>query len=288
MQTLSTHKITTLVTFVFMLVISFNGAAQDDKAALVDQIIQQSSIKIAVQGIPQQLAQLPQMFPISADDQGAFVEDFMVELSSHYNETDALSSMRRYFIENGEMAKLLEIQTWLVSPMGRRVTQTELLSQQQIDVTKLQHFMQSYKPKEGDIRHQQYIRLVNSLDLGSKVFSLLEDLAPKMFDIFAQHSSTATGLSREKAESASVLFQEQLSEMKANFDAAVGPQMATAMAYQFQDLSDDELTAYANFAETEAGQHFYDLTLMSSTDYSSEWVLNILPGLAQKLEAVSH
>jgi hypothetical protein len=288
MQTLSTHKITTLVTFVFMLVISFNGAAQDDKAALVDQIIQQSSIKIAVQGIPQQLAQLPQMFPISADDQGAFVEDFMVELSSHYNETDALSSMRRYFIENGEMAKLLEIQTWLVSPMGRRVTQTELLSQQQIDVTKLQHFMQSYKPKEGDIRHQQYIRLVNSLDLGSKVFSLLEDLAPKMFDIFAQHSSTATGLSREKAESASVLFQEQLSEMKANFDAAVGPQMAIAMAYQFQDLSDDELTAYANFAETEAGQHFYDLTLMSSTDYSSEWVLNILPGLAQKLEAVSH
>jgi hypothetical protein len=286
MQAPFINKMAILIAVVTLLLVTVNAQAQEDKVAIVDQIMQQSSIKITVQGIPQQLAQMPQMLPISAKDQAAFVDEFTAELASSFNEADALRSMRDYFVENGDTAKLLEIQQWLTSPVGQRVTQVELLSQQQIDIAKLQKFMQRYRPEKQNERHQQYIRLVSALALSDKIFTLLETLAPKVFDIFAQNSPDAKELQKSVTGNAADAFQKKLGGMKKSFNAAVGPQMVTAMAFQLQDLSDEELSAYANFMETDAGKHFNDLALRSSIDYSTEWVLNILPNLIQNLEAI--
>lgn len=275
-----------LITLIAALLITFNAAAQDDKAALVDNIIQQSSIKIVVQSIPQQLAQLPQMLPINVGDQAAFIDDFMAEMSSSYNDANALNFMRRYFIDNGDSAKLSEIQAWLISPVGKRVTQTELLSQQQVDLPKLQKFIQRYKPDDQNERHQYYTRLVNALGLGDRIFALLENLAPKMFDLFLQDSPNVEGLGQGQSDDLSASFKKRLSDMKQSFNASVGPQMIAATAFQFQELSLDELKAYTRYMETDAGQHFNDLSLNSSIEYSTEWVLNMLPGLIQNLEAI--
>jgi hypothetical protein len=63
-------------------------------------------------------------------------------------------------------------------------------------------------------------------------------------------------------------------------------QMIASMAYQFRDVSDEELSAYVEYMRTEAGQHFLDLSLYSSVEYTTDWMLNTLPNVMKRLEAV--
>lgn len=276
-----------LVSFIstITLLLAFNASAQNTKDILVDDIIQQSTIKIAVQGIPQQLAQIPQMLPVDPENQSAFVEDFMIEISNNFNEAEALNSIRQYFIDNGDEQKLEQIKTWLTSPMGRRITQAELLAQQQVDFVAMQTFMQSYKPEGDDKeRHQQFKKLFDTLNLTDKVFALMETLVPKMFAVMTESSDTLKALDADQLNQA---FQQQLGGMKQNLGAVMEPQMIAAMAYQYRDLSATELNAYTEFMKTEAGEHFLDLSLYSGIDYTTEWMLEFMPRVMQKLDTVA-
>ncbi|TDF36479.1 hypothetical protein EYS14_17285 [Alteromonadaceae bacterium M269] len=284
---ISLRNYTAALTASLLLLLSFTTYAQDKNAALVDDIMEQSSIKISIQSIPQQLAQIPQMLPISEEDKPEFLEKFMGEIAANYNEADAFNHIRNYFIENGDAEKLKGVQEWLVSPMGRRITQAELISQQQLDFAKLQAFMQSYKPAgDDDPRHQQLVQLVDTLDLGNRIFALFETLVPKMFDVMLENSPALKELNAAGTENFSENFKQQLGAMKGGFDAAMSSQMIASMAFQFRDLSNEELAAYAAFMKTEAGQHFLDLSLHSGIEYTTEWMLNTLPNVMQTLEAV--
>ena len=283
MHTLLKNKALAITTLISTLVFTAFSIAEENKAALVDEIIHQSSIKIAVQSIPQQLAQIPQMLPVSEEDKPKFLENFMGEIASNYNEADALNAIRNYFIENGDVEKLKEVQQWLTSPMGRRITQAELLNQQ-LDIAKFQAFLQAYKPSNDSKRRQEELVQLNEvLDFGNRIFALFETLVPKMFNAMSEASPT---LEQENAEDFSSNFKQQLGVMREGFREAMSSQMIASMAYQFRDVSDEELSAYVEYMRTEAGQHFLDLSLYSSVEYTTDWMLNTLPNVMKRLEAV--
>jgi hypothetical protein len=283
MHTLLKNKALAITTLISTLVFTAFSIAEENKAALVDEIIHQSSIKIAVQSIPQQLAQIPQMLPVSEEDKPKFLENFMGEIASNYNEADALNAIRNYFIENGDVEKLKEVQQWLTSPMGRRITQAELLNQQ-LDIAKFQAFLQAYKPSNDSKRRQEELVQLNEvLDFGNRIFALFETLVPKMFNAMSEASPT---LEQENAEDFSSNFKQQLGVMREGFREAMSSQMIASMAYQFRDVSDEELSAYVKYMRTEAGQHFLDLSLYSGVEYTTDWMLNTLPNVMKRLEAV--
>jgi hypothetical protein len=287
MHVIKLNKTLFFVALISILFTSIRAKAEQDKAVLVDQILQQSSIKIALESLPQQLSQLPHMLPISPEDKSGFMENFMQELSANYNEAEALNAIRQYFITHGEVDKLTEIQVWLSSPIGRRVTQAELLmSQQQLDFVKLQHFMQSYKPTTDPERHLLITQIVEALNLTETIFSLMENLAPKMFDVIASNSPSIKELGANTAEDFSKVLTEQLGEMKENLGEAMNTQMTSAIAFQLQEISTSELSAYTDYMVSDAGKHYINLSLYSSIEYSTDWMLDALPRLMESIEAV--
>jgi hypothetical protein len=74
--------------------------------------------------------------------------------------------------------------------------------------------------------------------------------------------------------------------MKEGLGEAMNSQMVSAMAFQLQELSVSELSAYTDYMISGAGKHYVDLTLQSGIEYSTNWILDALPRLMESIEAV--
>lgn len=251
-------------------------AGPASKQELVDSVINLSSIKISINSIPSQLSQIPAMIPVDEQDKGELMEVFMAELSAGFNEADALNSIEQYFMQHGEKAKLAAIVEWLSSPEGKAVTQIELLGLS-VDPMEANNFIMGFNPASYDAARLSAIQaIVTDTNIEEMMFSMLEKLIPPMVKSM-KGTDLMQDMPAEQLAQFDSIFEQQMATMRSSMAPMIAQQMVAALAFTYKDLSLADLQKYSAFVGTDAGKHYYEISMAATVDLCVEWLTDVMP-----------
>lgn len=280
----------TLVFLVFFISVCTHAL---EKPELVQAVLEQSSIKTSLNSIPNQLSQLPAALQaIDAPEEAKkeqfmqFIAEFSQNVASQFNEAEAYNYITQYFIEHGDKQKLEATLKWLQSPVGRTITNNEI--QMQLDgMAEMQAFMASFSPSAVPAeRKVLFDELIEATDIAQIMAGTLKELMPTMMKSIGVMLGQDAEVIEQKTSTFMLGFDQQMASMQAAMGEQIKQQMFAAFAYQFKDISTDDLRLYKEYFVSDAGQHFLALTFESSADYSLSWLVELLPSIASSLESL--
>jgi hypothetical protein len=265
-----------------------------EKPELVQAVLDQSSLKTSLNSIPSQLAQLPAALQaLEAPEEAKkeqflqFMAQFSQNIASQFNEAEAYDFITQYFIEHGDKQKLETTLEWLQSPVGRTITNNEI--QMQLGgLAEMQAFMASFSPSTVPAeRKVLFNELIEATDIAQMMAGTLKELMPTMMKSIGEMLGQDAEVIEQKTSTFMSGFDQQMASMQAAMGEQIKQQMFAAFAYQFKDISTDDLRLYKDYFVSDAGQHFLALTFESSADYSLTWLVELLPSIERSLEPVA-
>lgn len=262
-----------------------------EKPELVNAVLDESSIKMSLNGIPSQLAQLPAALQAVSVPEGAkkeqflqFMAQFSQNVSSQFNEAEAYNYIKQYFVEHGDKEKLQTTLTWLQSPVGRTITNNEI-QMQSGGLVQMQEFMASFSPENVPAERQAiFEELIAATDIAQMMTGTLKELMPTMMKSIGQMLGQDAQVIDERTSIFMAGFDQQMATVQAAMGEQIKQQMFAAFAYQFKDISNEDLRLYKDYFVSDAGQHFLELTFESSADYSLTWLVELLPSIENTLK----
>lgn len=263
-----------------LLFVSTSHAAQD-KAALVDAVLKQSSIEISIMNMPAQLSQMPAMLPIDSQQKQVFMDDVVSTILRDFNEVEVLNSVKQYFVQHGDTEKLNATLAWLSSPEGREITQVEILAQQ-VDPLAMQQYIMAFTPEAlGEHKFAIYSDMVKASEMSEMMFKMMEKFMPAMMKGVVELDK-ATGQNRiTDASEFEQNFRNQITLMRDQLGPMLEMQMVASFSYMFRDASDSSLVAYNQFLSSDAGKHYLNLSIDSVMEYGVDWMEDVMTGLAK-------
>ena len=269
-----------------LLFVSTSHAAQD-KAALVDAVLKQSSIEISIMNMPAQLSQMPAMLPIDSQQKQVFMDDVVNTILRDFNEVEVLNSVKQYFVQHGDTEKLNATLAWLSSPEGREITQVEILAQQ-VDPLAMQQYIMAFTPEAlGEHKFAIYSDMVKASEMSEMMFKMMEKFMPAMMKGIVELDK-ASGQNRiTDASEFEQNFRNQITLMRDQLGPMLEMQMVASFSYMFRDASDSSLVAYNQFLSSDAGKHYLNLSIDSVMEYGVDWMEDVMTGLAKVVVAES-
>lgn len=269
---------------IFLFLFSFSVFAAEtasEKDVLVNDILEASSIKIALASIPNQMAQLPGMLPppegVEAADFQAFLKTFMSEIFTQFNEAEALNAVTDHFVKNGEAEHLSAILQWLTSETGRAITNQEILMQTS-DMSGLMQHMQSFKADQLPAERKAIlVEYINALDITRTMTDSMTKILPTMIREIGVAMGEDVVVLENKIKQISTIMEQQMAAQMQKMEQQMQQQMLASLSYFYKDFSDADLKAYSGFVNSPAGQHYLRLTMDSTMEYAMEWVAELLP-----------
>lgn len=261
--------------------------AEQDKAALVDAVLKQSSIEISIMNMPAQLSQMPAMLPIDPQQKQVFMDDVVNTILRDFNEVEVLNSVKQYFVQHGETEKLNAALAWLSSPEGREITQVEILAQQ-VDPLAMQQYIMAFTPEAlGEHKFAIYSDMVKASEMSEMMFKMMEKFMPAMMKGIVELDK-ASGQNRiTDASEFEQNFRNQITLMRDQLGPMLEMQMVASFSYMFRDASDSSLVAYNQFLSSDAGKHYLNLSIDSVMEYGVDWMEDVMTGLAKVVVAES-
>lgn len=270
-----------------LLIVANAAQATDDKAALVDAVLKQSSIEISIMNMPSQLAQLPAMMPIEAQQKQQLMEDIVSTIMRDFNEVVVLDAVKNHFMVNGETQQLENTLSWLQSAHGREITQIEILAQQ-LDPMAMQQYVATFSPETlSEEQLAIFTTMVREAKINDMIFDMMEKFLPEMMAGFVELSKASNNPMAAAPENWEQELAKQVKMMRTHYGPMFEMQMIATMSYMFKDASQSALLAYNDFLASEAGQHYLKLTMDSVMEYGLDWMSNIMTGLAKVVVAES-
>lgn len=261
--------------------------ATQDKAALVDAVLKQSSIEISIMNMPAQLSQLPAMMPMEAQQKQVLMDDVVATIMNDFNEVEVFNAVKQHFVQQGDSDKLRLVLNWLNSPEGREITQVEILAQQ-IDPLAMQQYIMAFTPEAlGRRKMALFSDLVAASEMNEMMFKMMEKFMPAMMKGVVEIDK-ALGQNRiSDPVEFERTFRKQITMMRDQLGPMLEMQMVATFSYMFRDASDPSLEAYSQFLASEAGQHYMALSVDSILEYGVDWMEHMLTGMAKVIVANS-
>lgn len=247
-----THRIMTLTLTVLFMFFSGQAGAQN---ALLEELLDKSGITKQLEGFPELL-----QMGFNEATQGAEPEKqeelklIQEKMARAYNMDKFNAALRKSIAENLNDADITEILKWLNSPLGQKITRIEENGSTVEAEQAKQDFMMSFDPQSVP---QERLTVIENLESAIKATDLLMTIILSsqkaimmavMPYIPVEQRITAKEIDMQ-VEMNRPILQSQYE------DYIVG-----SMIFIYQELSDEELKSYAEFAQSPMGSKYHKVT----------------------------
>jgi len=240
--------------FTFFFIIGFwTQAYGSEVEGLADQVLVKTGTYEMLSSFPEMIqAQAAQESPFSRNQEAT--QKAVRGLISSFNEVDARFSLLNKISENFTADELSKILDWLNSPLGTRFIASELEAasvEGQNNLLRYVATLSSNPPLESRIL------LIQEFERKSRLTDLTMNMLKSMMMGMAK-TANASLSNEEKLEEAELIKQmeEIYTNMEPMMRESIWQQMLLTSHYSYRDFSDDELSEYIKFIDSDIGKKY--------------------------------
>lgn len=247
-----------LLTAIFILCTASIALAGAEKHDLALELYAKSGLEAQMQTIPQTvqesyLAVLEQKKERTDFDK--LVGENIAWLVAKAYDTEAITNVLLKDIGEGMTSlEINQVLAWLDSPLGQKCTRLEMLASAPGEIDSLEEFMAN---TDWPAIPGKRIELLHALDEAAGITGAAVNInINTQFAVSYMTISAMAPMSRQESEQ----LYERINAMRGPLQIALQSSIMNSLLYTYSGLSDEELAGYVDFASSDIGTKYHEVT----------------------------
>jgi len=242
-----------LIVCVILLLAPSAQAAREHHVALVQKYIRLSGLQDTINSLPDMLVSMAEQNRLTSEhpEIDEMVTKAMVK---SFDSQKMFAELERYFLANTDEYYLVQILSWLESPLARKIVQEEKQAEQPANNAEMLRYLAELQENPPA---QERISLIQDLVATTRTVELATEITLRitrgMLESVNMMLPADKQVPKEKVEA-------QPQQMRAMMHGALRQQMTLTAYYTYRNISNAELQKYIAFYKTKTGQKEIDTT----------------------------
>ncbi len=242
-----------LMVLVVLLIACNVQAATEHHAAMVQKYIRLSGLKDTINTLPEMLVSMYERNRLTSEhpEIDRMVTETMVE---SFDSQKMLAELEQFLLVNTDEYYLIQILSWLETPLARKIVKEERESEQPANNADMMRYLADLQENPPA---QERISLVQDLVATTHIADLAAAIAMRlirgMLESVNMILPDEKQLPKEKIEA-------HLQQIRAMMRGALRQQMTLTAYYTYRNISNAELQEYITFYKGKTGQQEIDIT----------------------------
>ena len=239
---------------------------------MIEEVIELSGLKEQIAQIPGQI-----LFDTNRRGKGQLPKEFASLITESYKAAESYQMAVDYFLLNYDENRFLSLLKSLKSPLLRKVVQAEIESGRPEKMPEMQAFLTDFESKKPS---PERIALIKKMD---ETIGISDKVAEMAITTAQQISKLGTG-SLTPAEQLLMERSWERNRLKMKEHFFQDDQFKKSLIFIYQSLSDEEITAYIEFSESDVGQWYQKIGFEVYQAVVSEFFTEFFKLVSDKLQ----
>jgi hypothetical protein len=242
-----------LIVLAMLLLANSAQAASEHHAAMVLKYIQLSGLEDTINTLPEMLVSMSEQSRLTSEhpEIDRMVTETMVE---SFDSQKMLAELEHFLLVNTDEYYLIQILSWLETPLARKIVQEEKQSEQPANNADMMRYLAELQENPPA---QERISLVQDLVATTRMADLATGIAMRLIRGMLESVNMILPDEKQLPEEN---IEAHLQQIRAMMRGALRQQMTLAAYYTYRNISNAELQEYITFYKGKTGQQEIDIT----------------------------
>jgi hypothetical protein len=257
-----------LMVCVILLLAQSAQAAREHHVALVQKYIRISGLEDTINSLPDMLVALAEQNRLTSEhpEIDKMVTESMVK---SFDSKKMFAELEQYFLAHTDEYYLVQILSWLETPLARKIVQEEKQSEQPANNAEMLRYLAKLQENPPA---QERISLVQDLVATTRTAELAAEITLRITRGLLESVNMMLPADKQVPKEK---IEAHLQQMQAMIQGALRQQMTLTAYYTYRNISNMELQKYIAFYKTKTGQKEIDTTGGALVHVMGNWFTEV-------------